>query len=130
MVVGAHALGTHGVIRASLGFDLWVEPTPENAKRLWHAMKAFGAAMHEMNLSDFEKPGIIFQLGALPSCIHLMTSVTALNFEQAWERRTQTQIFAVPTQALSVEDLIINKQAAGRPQDLLDVAELKQKFKS
>jgi hypothetical protein len=38
LVVGAHALAAHGVPRVTGDLDLWVEPTPTNAERVWQAL--------------------------------------------------------------------------------------------
>lgn len=41
LVVGAHALAVHGSPGATGDLDLFVEPTPENARRLGDALAAF-----------------------------------------------------------------------------------------
>lgn len=41
LVVGAHAVSFHAVPRYTKDIDLWVEPTPENAKRVWEALARF-----------------------------------------------------------------------------------------
>ena len=33
LVVGAYAVGAHGLPRSTGDIDLWIDPTPENAKR-------------------------------------------------------------------------------------------------
>jgi hypothetical protein len=40
LVVGAHALSVHGVPRATVDLDIWIEPSPENARRVWAALAA------------------------------------------------------------------------------------------
>ena len=42
LLVGAHALAVRGVVRGTGDMDVWVEPTPENAARVWTALGAFG----------------------------------------------------------------------------------------
>jgi hypothetical protein len=42
-LIGAHALAVHGYARASKDLDVWVRATPENARRVFGALAAFGA---------------------------------------------------------------------------------------
>ena len=51
--------------------------------------------------------------------------LAGLDFDAAWSRRVTGSYGEVPTQFLSIEDLIINKQAVGRLQDLMDVESLR-----
>ena len=37
LVVGAHAMAAHGVPRATGDLDVWVDPAPDNAERVWQA---------------------------------------------------------------------------------------------
>ena len=66
LVVGAHALGFHGRPRATMDFDVWVEPSAENAPRVIAALRAFGAPLHGMTEDDFSHPGVGLQIG--PGC--------------------------------------------------------------
>ncbi len=45
LIVGAHALGVHGVPRATADLDLWIDPSPENVELVWRALAAFGAPL-------------------------------------------------------------------------------------
>ncbi len=40
LLVGAHALAAHGVVRATGDLGVWIRPTPENASRVWRALLA------------------------------------------------------------------------------------------
>ena len=37
LIIGAHALGVYAEPRATKGLDIWVNPTPENARRVFKA---------------------------------------------------------------------------------------------
>ena len=43
LVVGAHALAAHGLVRATKDLDIWVRPERTNAERVLTALAAFGA---------------------------------------------------------------------------------------
>lgn len=72
LVVGAHALAAHGIIRATSDFDIWIRPHPDNAGRVWRALAEFGAPMDQLSLADFESPGMIVQIGVAPNRIDLL----------------------------------------------------------
>ena len=48
MIVGAHALSAHGVPRATVDLDIWIDATPENARRVWAALADFGAPLESL----------------------------------------------------------------------------------
>ena len=50
LVVGAHAMAVHGVPRATGDLDVWVDPDPANADRVWRALLEFGAPAQEMGV--------------------------------------------------------------------------------
>jgi hypothetical protein len=56
LVVGAYAVAAHGLPRATGDIDLWIRPTPENAKRAWRALVAFGAPMERVSVDDLAAP--------------------------------------------------------------------------
>lgn len=68
----------------------------------------------------------VFQIGALPRRIDIMTSLSGLSFAEAWARRKGAAIDGVETQIIDKADLIRNKKAAGRPKDLADAAALEE----
>lgn len=86
LVVGAHALAVHGVVRATGDLDLWVKPTVENAARVVRALLRFGAplAHHHVDEADFARPGTVYQLGLPPRRIDVLTQPTGIDFEHAW----------------------------------------------
>lgn len=125
LVVGAHALAAHGHVRATKDMDVWIRPTLENARRTMAALAAFGAPLHGTTLDDFVSPDFVLQIGVAPVRIDLLTSITAVEFDEAWPARLQTIFDGEPVGVLSRQHLIQNKSATGRPQDLADVHFLK-----
>lgn len=65
-------------------------------------------------------------MGRPPARIDILMSVAGLRFADAWRRRVPSDFDGVPVSILSREDLIANKRAAGRPQDLVDVGNLEE----
>lgn len=63
----------------------------------------------------------MIQLGYAPKRIDLLTSADGLDFESSWDRRVEIDVGGQPIAFVSAADLIANKQAVGRLQDLADV---------
>lgn len=125
LVVGAHALAAHGFIRATRDLDVWVRADAANSVRVMKALHSFGAPTHQITASDFAVPGITFQIGVDPLRIDVITTIDGVDFESAWRNRVAADYGNVPVFVLSRADLIANKQASGRPQDLADIVALK-----
>ncbi len=51
----------------------------------------------------------------------VLTSILGLEFGEAWGRRVPSGYGGVPISVVGLDDLIVSKKAAGRPQDLLDI---------
>jgi hypothetical protein len=121
LVIGAHAMGYHGVPRATGDFDLLVEPEDENARRVMLALADFGAPLFDLSAEDLTKPGTVFQMGVPPYRIDLNTTITGVPFAEAWADRETTEIEHLELCFLSRAALVKNKRAVGRPKDLLDL---------
>ena len=121
LVVGAHALAAHGTPRATGDLDIWVNATEDNAARVIAALKAFGAPLTDLTVDDLTKPDTVFQIGVVPSRVEILSAVSGVRFADAWPRRVVLMIEGIEVPVLSRSDLIANKRASGRPQDLLDV---------
>jgi hypothetical protein len=121
LVVGAYAVGVHGRPRATKDLDVWIEASSDNARRVMKALRDFGAPLGDLVQSDFESPGTGFKMGEPPSRIDILTQIEGVRFEDAWPRRLETSFGPVHCAVIGWDDLLTNKRAAGRPQDLADV---------
>ena len=121
LIVGAHALAAHGTPRATGDLDIWVRPSEENAARVWKALVVFGAPLDDLRMTDLVEPDVVFQIGVPPCRIDLLTSVSGLTFEPAWQGRVEIKIEGITIPVIGRGALIANKRAAGRPKDLADI---------
>jgi hypothetical protein len=126
LVVGAHALAAHGVPRVTGDLDLWVDPTAENAARVWAALARFGAPLESLGVrqTDLVAADRVIQLGLPPYRIDILTGLTGIRFDHAWPDRLAGTLFGVPVSFLGREAFILNKRASGRPKDLADLRAL------
>jgi hypothetical protein len=121
LIVGAHALAAHGLVRATKDLDVWVRPTPANAAKIIEALRRFGAPLQDLTPADLSEPGVVFQIGVEPVRIDLLTEIDGVSFDDAWLGRLQATFADQTVAVLGRAELILNKRAAGRDQDLVDV---------
>lgn len=126
LVIGGYALAFHAHPRYTKDLDILVGAEQENAERVYQALLDFGAPTGDLAPADLARPGLIFQMGLPPNRIDVLTEADGVEFSAAWARHLagaygDQQIFVI-----SREDLIRNKLASGRPQDLVDVDTLTQ----
>jgi hypothetical protein len=121
LVVGAHALAAHGYPRATGDMDLWIRCSEENAQRVWRALRRFGAPFQGLTVTDLATPEVVFQIGIVPRRIDLLTSITAVSFDEAWPHRKCIEVDQVPISVIGREELLRNKRATGRTKDRADV---------
>jgi predicted nucleotidyltransferase len=125
LIVGAQALAAHGYVRATKDLDLWIEPSPENARRVWRALADFGAPLEQISVEDLSTPGTIFQIGVEPNRIDLITDI-GIDWSRAWSNRVRTTLGELEVGSLGRADLIEAKRIAGRPEDLRDIEVLER----
>ena len=75
LLVGAYALAVHGMPRATGDIDVWVRPSPENARRTLAALRRFGAPLADLSQADLTRPGTVFQIGVAPRRIDILTAI-------------------------------------------------------
>jgi hypothetical protein len=121
LVVGAYALALHGRPRATGDLDIWVEATPENARRVIEALATFGAPLAEVSEADFAREGIVYQIGLPPRRIDILTELTGITFLEAWPERVRHAFGEVEVDFIGRAAFVKNKRATGRHKDLGDI---------
>jgi hypothetical protein len=124
LIVGAYAFAFHGRPRATSDVDIFVGSDPRNGEKVWRALVAFGAPLAELRPADLASSGIFYIMGRPPNQIDIITSIDGVTFKQAWATRVASTYADVPVWYIGKAELIANKKAAARPQDLADVAYL------
>lgn len=124
LVAGGHAVAFHGYPRYTEGLDLYVRATPENGARIVAALEAFGFGSLGLTANDFTADDRVIQLGRAPNRVDLLTRLWGVEFDEAWSRRVEASLDSMHVAMLGRADLIRNKRATARPQDLADVAAL------
>jgi hypothetical protein len=78
--------------------------------RVLRALSQFGFGSLDISASDLTLTGKVIQLGYEPNRIDLMTSVTGVSFDDAWENRAPGDLDGL----------------TGRPKDRIDAQDLRK----
>jgi nucleotidyltransferase AbiEii toxin of type IV toxin-antitoxin system len=126
VLVGGHAVAGHGQPRLTEDLDVFVEPTPANARRLREALVAFGFRAVAPSVEELARKDRVFMLGRKPWRIDVLTGIDGVSFREAWAGRVEAEFVSTPLFVIGRAALLKNKRAAGRAKDLLDVALLEE----
>jgi hypothetical protein len=121
LVVGGYALALHAEPRFTKDLDIWIDRTADNAQAVWNALAAFGAPVTGVSPADLASPDLVYQLGVPPSRVDILTSIDGVDFTRAWPRRVEERYGDQQAFFIGLADLVENKRATGRPQDLADI---------
>ncbi len=126
LVVGAYAMAFHGYVRATGDIDLWIRMSESNVERVLRALQKFGAPLFDLNVEDLKTPGMVFQIGLVPSRIDVITQIDGVKFEDAWKEHKTVEIENLQVPVIGKTQLLINKQSTDRAKDRNDALWLQQ----
>lgn len=127
LVVGGYAVSLHSQPRGTKDLDVLVGPDAANSRAIFKALVDFGAPVCGLTPRDFTEPDHFFRMGSPPVMVDIMSRISGVEFDEAWQRRVAVQIdetLTVPF--ISRQDLLTAKISAGRPQDLADAEALRE----
>jgi predicted nucleotidyltransferase len=125
LIVGGYAFGVHAEPRATKDLDIFIRSDHENSQAVFHALAQYGAPLENLTPSDF-MDGAIFQIGQPPARIDILQHIDGVTFDEAWGNRIEGLVDGeVRAAVISRDDLIRNKMASGREQDILDAKKLR-----
>ncbi len=126
LVVGGYAVAFHGHPRYTKDIDIWIMLEKMNAERMLDVLTAFGFSSLGLRADDFLKKDNVVQLGNPPNRIDILTDLSGVIFEECYLKRNSIDIDGVSINFIDIENLIQNKKASGRHQDLADIENLKE----
>ena len=126
LLVGGYAVAVHAKPRYTKDIDIWIDEASENVKRVCEALREFGAPGQAITDLETSGPDEIVWFGAPPVRVDILKRISGLHFDPAYSRRAVIELGEIRAFVISREDLIVAKQAAGRPQDLVDADVLSQ----
>ncbi len=126
VLVGGWAVAVHGRPRATKDIDLVMRGTAENLHRAARALARFGAPANVVAaVASMSDSDVVF-LGQPPLRIDLLRSIDGLDEATLFGDVVHTTLDGIEVPVISLDNLIVNKRAVGRPQDLIDAEFLEQ----
>jgi len=124
LIVGAHAVSFYTEPRFTKDIDILVEPTLENAAKVYRALLEFGAPLRGVGVEDLANPTMMYQIGVEPVRIDIIMGIDGVDFQNAWSKKVATNFGEEKIYILGIDDLIKAKKIASRDQDHLDLKKL------
>jgi hypothetical protein len=121
LLIGGYAVGFHGAPRFTADIDIWVGLNLDNAVKLGRALAQFGFHSPEITSGKFLKPNGVFRIGRPPLQIDILAEISGCDFADCYSRRELLQREGLEISVISLDDLRLNKRAAGRGKDLGDL---------
>jgi len=126
LIVGGYAVAFHGHPRYTKDIDIWIWMEQTNAEHMLDVLKVFGFSSLGLQRDDFLKKNNVIQLGNPPNRIDILTDLSGVVFEECYPKRNSITIDGIAINFIDIENLIQNKKASGRHQDLADIENLKE----
>ena len=124
LLIGGYAVGYYGYPRSTADMDIWVAMSPENAERIVKVLREFGFDVPELQPELFLQKDKIVRMGEPPFRIEILTTISGVEFDECYSRRTRGDARGLKVNVISLPHLKTNKAASGRPKDLDDLEHL------
>jgi len=128
LIVGAYAVTFYSKPRNTGDVDIFIKNDKSNADKIIKMLTKFGFVGLNITRDDLVKDDVIIQLGVAPVRIDLMTTISGIGFDEAYNTKVAGKLGSIETNFISYEMLIKNKKESGRKKDLADL-ELLLKFR-
>jgi len=133
LIIGAYAVAVHAQPRGTKDLDIFIGTDRANGEAVWRALAKLGAPGADIPPHEMAEPGTFFTWGVPPFRVDIITSISGVEFDDAWSRRlvhSVNEVTGLTVPFISAEDLIRNKETsgreAGREQDIADVAAVRR----
>ncbi len=126
LIVGGYAFAFHARPRATKDLDLLLKGDAENLQRAATALARFGAPDNVVAATRSMADADVVFLGLPPLRIDLLRTIDGIDVDAVFARSVTGQWDGLAVRIIGLDDLIVNKRAAGRPQDLADVRVLER----
>lgn len=126
VVVGGYAFAFHVEPRATKDLDILIDGSAENLERASDALASYGApaavvaAVRKLGESE------IAYLGQPPLRIDILRRIDGVATSDVMTRAVRARWEGTPVRIICLDDLIENKRASGRAQDLADLEKLEK----
>jgi hypothetical protein len=122
--VGGYAMAYHGYPRFTKDIDIFYRNTAENIFKIRTALIGFGFNENDLPESIFIEQGNIIQFGVVPLRVDIINEIDGVNFDDVYKNSVRGKYGEIEVNFIGRIELIMNKKASGRDQDLLDAKKL------
>ena len=143
LIVGGYAVAFHGYRRPILDLDVFIATDSQNAQKMVRVLQACGngvtpevvyyfqmeqrvirIGLPPFSMKPSDRGERFIQLGSAPIQLEIMTSISAVSFEECYPERVSGRIEGIPVQFIGLTHFKHNEQASIRPKDADDLAHL------
>lgn len=128
LLIGGYAVVLNGHVRNTSDLDIAVSNDLPNAAKLVKSLREFGFDLPILTEALFTKPNSLIKMGHEPLKVEILNYLKGVEFEKAYENRQVISVEGLEISLIAIGDLIKNKKAVGRLQDLADVEALEKKI--
>lgn len=114
-------MAAHDAPRYTKDLDIWIEREEKNSEKVIAALREFGFESLKLTKEDFLSSNVFVQIGFAPVRIDVTSDISGITFGEAYEGRKLVEIEGIIVPVIGMEELIKNKIASGRLQDMADV---------
>lgn len=126
LIVGGYAVMLYTEPKYTNDIEVVVGMGPNEPDRAIDALEEFGFPLSADQRLRFRTPNSMVILGHPPHRIDILNSISGVSFDEAYTRRNTVTLDNIQVPFISLEDLIDAIVAANRPQDHLDLRELRR----
>jgi hypothetical protein len=126
VVIGGYAFAFHVEPRATKDLDILLEGSSENRERAAIALARYGAPPNVVEATRSLGETEVVYLGRPPLRVDLLRTLDGVAAADALRNAVSAVWEGTPIRVIALDDLISNKRAAARPQDLADLVKLER----
>jgi hypothetical protein len=126
MIVGGYAMAYHGFPRFTKDIDIFYKNSKDNIQKVRKTLISFGFNENELQEELFSEPGNIIQFGVVPLRVDILNEIDGVKFDEAAADMIRGKYGDVLVSFIGKAELLKNKKASGRDQDLIDAKNLER----
>lgn len=124
MIVGGYAVAFYGYPRFTKDIDIFFRSDLDNISKIKDALCSFGFNREDLPDVLFTDKGNIIKFGIEPVRIDLLNEIDGVQYDDIKDDIARGKYGEVEVSFISKKDLIKNKKASSRAQDLADLEKL------
>ena len=126
MIVGGYAMAYHGFPRFTKDIDIFYKNSKENIQKVRTSLISFGFNENELKEELFSETGNIIQFGVVPLRVDIINEIDGVKFDEAAVNCVRGSYGDLKVNFIGKTELLKNKKASGRDQDLIDAKNLER----